>query len=137
MEAHRIVRRRGSQIFYKIDSQMAVRFSTSRAGRPLPPRTFLNRHQGHSAAARIRFIEKSSDLTPRPSGLEHSASTKYATAYPNLLHETLQMASMFKDTTSLCVKRKFASFRRFRVWPSLHLRSSSLVWTVLAYTLGF
>jgi hypothetical protein len=40
MEAHRVVRRRGSHIFLAIGSQMAVR-SALRAGRPLPPGIFL------------------------------------------------------------------------------------------------
>jgi hypothetical protein len=38
MEAHRVVRRRDSHIFYTIGSQMAVRSSALRAGRPLSPR---------------------------------------------------------------------------------------------------
>jgi hypothetical protein len=49
---------------------MAVRLSPSRTGRPLPPGRFLvlisvkrlSRPHGHSAAGRIRSIEKSSDL---------------------------------------------------------------------------
>jgi hypothetical protein len=41
MKAQRVVRRRGSHIFYTIVSQMAVRLSALRAGRPLPPRRFL------------------------------------------------------------------------------------------------
>jgi hypothetical protein len=39
--AHRIVRRRGSHIFYTIGSQMAMRLSALRAGRPLPTGRFL------------------------------------------------------------------------------------------------
>jgi hypothetical protein len=49
---------------------MAVRLSALRAGRPLPPGRFLvlicqrlNRPQNHSAAGRIRSIEKSNDIT--------------------------------------------------------------------------
>jgi hypothetical protein len=41
MEAHRIVRRRSSHIFYKICSEMTVRLSALRAGRALPPGIFL------------------------------------------------------------------------------------------------
>jgi hypothetical protein len=41
MEAHRVVRHQGCHIFYKIDSQMAVRLSALPAGRPLSPRRFL------------------------------------------------------------------------------------------------
>jgi hypothetical protein len=49
---------------------MAVRFSALRAGRSLPHRKMqvlisvkrLSRPQGHSAAGRIRSVEKSSDL---------------------------------------------------------------------------
>jgi hypothetical protein len=49
---------------------MAVRLSALRAGRSLPPRKIpgtqfcqrLSRPQGHSAAGRIRSIEKSNDL---------------------------------------------------------------------------
>jgi hypothetical protein len=39
-EAHRVVRRRGSHIFYTLDSQMAVRLSALIAGRDLRPRNF-------------------------------------------------------------------------------------------------
>jgi hypothetical protein len=31
------MRRRGAHIFYTVDSHMAVRLSTLRSGRPLPP----------------------------------------------------------------------------------------------------
>jgi hypothetical protein len=41
MEAHRVVRRRGSHIFYTFGSKMAVRLSALRADRPLPPGRFL------------------------------------------------------------------------------------------------
>jgi hypothetical protein len=41
MEAHRIVKRRGPHIFYTVGSQMTVRLSALRAGRPLPPGSFL------------------------------------------------------------------------------------------------
>jgi hypothetical protein len=41
MEARRVVRRRGSHIFYTIGSQMAVRLSASCTGRPLAPGRFL------------------------------------------------------------------------------------------------
>jgi hypothetical protein len=41
MEAHRVVRRRGSHIFQTSGSQMAVRLLALRAGRPLPLRRFL------------------------------------------------------------------------------------------------
>jgi hypothetical protein len=70
MKAHWVVRRRGSNIFQTIDSQMAVRLSVPRAGRPLPQEdswySFLleaeSTPQGHSAAGRIRSTEKSNDL---------------------------------------------------------------------------
>jgi hypothetical protein len=42
---------------------MAVKLSALRAGRPLPPRKIpVSRRQGHSAAGKIRVIEKSDDL---------------------------------------------------------------------------
>jgi hypothetical protein len=41
VEAHRVVRRRGRHISYKIGSEMGVRLSAIRAGRPLPPGRFL------------------------------------------------------------------------------------------------
>jgi hypothetical protein len=41
VETHRVVRRWGSHIYRKIDSQMAVRLSALRAGRPLPPGRFV------------------------------------------------------------------------------------------------
>jgi hypothetical protein len=69
VKAHGVVKRRGSHIFYLIGSQMVVRLSTLRTGRPLHPRKIpgahfcerLSRPQGHNAAGRIRPIEKSSD----------------------------------------------------------------------------
>jgi hypothetical protein len=64
------VRRRGSYIFKTVGSQMAVRLSILRAGCPLPHGRFLVLlsvrscvgPKDHSAAGRIRSIEKSSDL---------------------------------------------------------------------------
>jgi hypothetical protein len=45
MEAHRVVRRRGSHIFYTIGSQMAVRLSALRADLPpFNPRKILGTH---------------------------------------------------------------------------------------------
>jgi hypothetical protein len=41
MEAHKVVRRRGSHIYYTIGSEMAVRLSALRARCPLPPGRFL------------------------------------------------------------------------------------------------
>jgi hypothetical protein len=41
MKAHRVVRYRGSHIFYPVGSQMAVKLSALRTGRPLPPGRFL------------------------------------------------------------------------------------------------
>jgi hypothetical protein len=41
VKAHMFVRRRGSHIFETIGSQMAVRLSAPRAGRPLPLGRFL------------------------------------------------------------------------------------------------
>jgi hypothetical protein len=38
MEVHRVVRRRGSHTYLTIGSQMAVRLSALRAGRPIAPR---------------------------------------------------------------------------------------------------
>jgi hypothetical protein len=70
MQANRIVRRRGSHIFYITGSQTTVRLSALPAGRHLSPGRFLvlisvkrlSRLQGHSGAGRIRSIEISSDL---------------------------------------------------------------------------
>jgi hypothetical protein len=70
VEAHRVVRRRGSLVFQTIGSQMAVRLSVLRAGHPfilrkVPGTHFssrLSRPQGHSVAGSIKSIEKSSDL---------------------------------------------------------------------------
>jgi hypothetical protein len=69
MEAHRVVRRRGSHIFETIGSQMAVRLSALSSLFPLPPGRLLvlisvrlNRSQGYSAAGRVRSIEKSNDV---------------------------------------------------------------------------
>jgi hypothetical protein len=41
VQAHRVVRGRGSHIFWTIDSQMAVRLPALSAGRPLSPGRFL------------------------------------------------------------------------------------------------
>jgi hypothetical protein len=41
MEAHRVVRRRGSHVFQTIGSQMTVRLSALHTGCPLPPERFL------------------------------------------------------------------------------------------------
>jgi hypothetical protein len=41
VEAHEVLSRRGSHIFYTIASDMAVKLSALRAGRPLPPGIFL------------------------------------------------------------------------------------------------
>jgi hypothetical protein len=67
MEAHRILRRRGSYIFYIIDSQMAARLSAlpSFTARKFPSTYFcyrLSRPQDHSASGRIRSFEKSNYL---------------------------------------------------------------------------
>jgi hypothetical protein len=67
-----VVRCQGFHIFYEISSEIAV-MSALCAGRPLPPGRFLvyisvkrlSRPQGHSAAGRIRSIEKSSDFGNR------------------------------------------------------------------------
>jgi hypothetical protein len=64
------VRGRGCHIFYTVGSQVAVRLSALRAGRPLPPRKIsgthlclrLSRPRGHNAAGNIRWIEESNDL---------------------------------------------------------------------------
>jgi hypothetical protein len=65
MKAPRVVRRRDSHIFLTIGSQMAVRLSALRAGRPLTSGRFLvlisvkrvSRPHGHSAAGKIRSIK--------------------------------------------------------------------------------
>jgi hypothetical protein len=44
VEAHRVVRRRGSHIFFRHGSQMVVRLSALRAGRPLPPMNIPGTH---------------------------------------------------------------------------------------------
>jgi hypothetical protein len=41
METHRVVRRRGSNIFWTVGSQMAVMLLALRAGRTLPPERCL------------------------------------------------------------------------------------------------
>jgi hypothetical protein len=41
MVAYNFVRRRGSHIFWTVGTQMVVRLSALRAGRPLPPGRFL------------------------------------------------------------------------------------------------
>jgi hypothetical protein len=92
VEAHRVLRRRDSHIFLTIGSQMAVRLSAFRAGRPLAPARFLvrisvkrlSRPPGHSAAGRFSSTEKSNDLirnrnrdlpdcsvVPKPTMLRH------------------------------------------------------------------
>jgi hypothetical protein len=59
-----------SRLPQAVSSQMAVRLSVLRAGRPLPPERFMvlisvrrqSQPQSHSQAGRIRSIEKSNDL---------------------------------------------------------------------------
>jgi hypothetical protein len=41
MDAHKVVRRRDSHIFQKMGSQMAIKLSAVRSGRPLPQERFL------------------------------------------------------------------------------------------------
>jgi hypothetical protein len=75
---------------YAIGSQITVRLSALRAGRPLPPGRFLvlisvrlSRPQGHSAAGRIGSIKKYNDIFGnRSRDLPACASTNYATACP-------------------------------------------------------
>jgi hypothetical protein len=82
--------RRGSHIFQTIASQMAVRLSALRARRPLPPRMIpgthfcyrLSRPQGHSAAGRIRSIEKSNDIGNRTRDLPACSIVPQPTALP-------------------------------------------------------
>jgi hypothetical protein len=70
VEIYNFVRRRGSHIFYTIESQMAMRLSDLRTGRPLSPSISLVLisirgsvyTQGRIAAGRIRSNKKSSDL---------------------------------------------------------------------------
>jgi hypothetical protein len=70
MKVHMVVRDRVPHMFYTIGSQMAVRLSPLRAGRPFTPRKIpgthfcqnLSRPKGHSADGRIRSIEKSNVL---------------------------------------------------------------------------
>jgi hypothetical protein len=86
VEAHRVVRRRGSHIFQTIGLQMAVKLSALRAGRPLPPGRFLvalSVRMWVDPRAMVCQLKKNPchcDSNPRPSGLQHSASTNYATA---------------------------------------------------------
>jgi hypothetical protein len=83
VEAHGVVRRRGLHIFYTIGTQMAVRFSTSRAGRPLPPSKIpsthfcqrMSRHRCHIAAGMIRSTVKSNDLMGNRTRVLSSSST--------------------------------------------------------------
>jgi hypothetical protein len=86
MDSYRFVRRRGSQIYLDNFSQMAVRLSALRAGRPLLPRNFpgthisykLNRHQDHSAAGTIRSIKNSLILSGiEPAIFQHVTFVKY------------------------------------------------------------
>jgi hypothetical protein len=67
---------------------MAVRLSALRAGRLLPPKIFLVLR----ALVRLERLGNSknpvtsSGIESRPSGLYHTASTNYATAYLQFLH---------------------------------------------------
>jgi hypothetical protein len=75
MEAHRVVRRRGSHVFWTIGSHMAVRLSAVRPGRPLLPGMFL--------AGRIRSSEVSNDLIGnRTSDLPAGSIVRQPTALP-------------------------------------------------------
>jgi hypothetical protein len=78
VEAHRVVRRRGSHTLQTIGSQMAVRLSELRVGRALPPQedswySFLleSRHQSHSVMEQLgqqkNPMTPHQELNPRPS----------------------------------------------------------------------
>jgi hypothetical protein len=95
VESHRIVRSRGSHIFSR---QWAHRWrwgcQVLRAGRPLTPGRFLvlisvRRSVDPRAIVWLEGLGKLKiqlphrESNPRPSGLKHSASTNYATAWPH------------------------------------------------------
>jgi hypothetical protein len=105
VEAHRVVRRPDSHIFYTLGSQMAVRLSALRARRPLPPGRFLvlisardYRPQGHNAAGSIRSIElihliwtrtrdlPASSVVPQPTTLPRTPSLSCIGAKAAILH---------------------------------------------------
>jgi hypothetical protein len=74
VEAHKVVRRRGSHIFYTIGSQMAVRLLALRAGSPLPTGRFLVLISVRGwvdpriiVRMKIQWLHRESK--PRPSGL--------------------------------------------------------------------
>jgi hypothetical protein len=62
VNAHSVLRRRGSHIFSKTTgSQMAVSLSALRAGRPLSPKKIPGT-RGYNAAVIIRLAKNSSDV---------------------------------------------------------------------------
>jgi hypothetical protein len=90
------VRRRGFHIFYTIGSQIAVRLSALRAGRPLSPGRFLvlicprlSRPQGHSAAGRTRSIEKSNYIGNQTRDLPACSTVPQPTTLPHAPRTTL------------------------------------------------
>jgi hypothetical protein len=77
------MRGRGSHIFYTTSSQMAVRLPALHTSHPLTPRNIPGTHFCQRLS-QPQWPHQGSN--PRPSGLQHSASTNYATAFPDMMY---------------------------------------------------
>jgi hypothetical protein len=110
---------------------MAMSLSASRAGRPLPPRKIpgthfcqrLSRPQGHSAAGRIRLIEKSNDfIGNRTRAVQPVAISTEVSRLHTWKSQSVHFCMLSR--TQVCVSRAVAVVRSLRAEAvSTHLRS--------------
>jgi hypothetical protein len=110
VEAHRVVRRRGSHIYQTIGSQMAVRLSALCGGGPPftpPPYSFLPEAKstpgpqcGWKDQVNWKIQWPHREWNPRPSGLWYSAWTNYAAAWPRLYKWTVTICHSVSTNAS-------------------------------------
>jgi hypothetical protein len=131
MEFHKVVRRRGSHIFWRIGSQIAVRLSalstgiflcaSKTSGSHLCSR--LNKLQGHSAARKIctlKYSITSSGIEISTSGLQYSAlpsTINYAVSHKITITKTsktaeiTQVTSIFANQWTRSLRQSFITFK--------------------------
>jgi hypothetical protein len=115
---------------------MAVNLSALRAGRSLPPRKFpgthfcysLSRPQGHSAAGRIRSIEKSNDLVGNRTYDLPAFIVARVTYYPDLSPEWRWSKWWMTGRIYRLSLKAFLPFCRF--WDPRTVLSTYRVWNV-------
>jgi hypothetical protein len=109
VEAHRVVRRRGSHIFWTIGSQMTVRLSALCTSHPLPPGRFLvlisvRGWVDPMAIVQLEVLGKLKkiqwphrELNLQPSRFYQSASTNYAATFPSPIYTNLNIDNTYPD----------------------------------------